>query len=105
MTQKEIPFEMLSESDLFVDGLYKGGVEGNLRAEVLSKLIPGCSNSGGFRIVYSKADRSKVAYVVLFTTLNEIEWPDYLDKETGVFRYYGDNRHPGRDLLDTPKGR
>lgn len=104
MTQKEIPFEMLSESDLFVDGLYKGGVEGNLRAEVFSKLIPGCSNSGGFRIVYSKADRSKVAYVVLFTTLNEIEWPDYLDKETGVFRYYGDNRHPGRDLLDTPKG-
>lgn len=27
--------------------------------------------------------------------MEELEWPDFLDEETGVFRYYGDNRQPG----------
>lgn len=27
----------------------------------------------------------------------------FLDEETGIFRYYGDNRSPGRPLLDTPR--
>ena len=35
--------------------------------------------------------------------MEELEWPDYLDKETGIFRYYGDNRKPGRTLTDTKK--
>ena len=26
-----------------------------------------------------------------------------LDEETGIFRYYGDNRNPGKALLDTPR--
>ena len=35
--------------------------------------------------------------------MEELEWPDYLDEETGIFRYYGDNREPGRELNDTKK--
>ena len=35
--------------------------------------------------------------------MEELEWPDYLDEETGIFRYYGDNREPGRELTDTKK--
>lgn len=35
--------------------------------------------------------------------MEEFEWPDYLDEETGIFRYYGDNREPGRELTDTKK--
>lgn len=31
------------------------------------------------------------AYVVLYTSMQELAWPDYLDEETGIFRYYGDN--------------
>lgn len=100
---KVIPFSDLEKSDLFVDDLFKGGTQhGNMRDEALSKLIPGCSNSGGFRIVRPKNDKNKIAYVVLYTTMSKIEWPDYLDRETGVFRYYGDNKTGGA-LLDTPK--
>jgi Restriction endonuclease AspBHI N-terminal len=29
------------------------------------------------------------------------DWPDSLDRETGVFTYYGDNKKPGRELHDT----
>lgn len=36
--------------------------------------------------------------------MSELEWPDYLDEETGVFRYYGDNRKPGRAITDTKQG-
>ena len=43
------------------------------------------------------------AYVVLYTSMEELAWPDFLDEETGIFRYYGDNRNPGRALLDTPR--
>ena len=31
--------------------------------------------------------------------MNELEWPDFLDVETGLFRYYGDNRTAGADYL------
>ncbi len=102
MPSSEIPFPELASSDLFIDCVYKGGADMDLRSEVLSKLLPGCSNSGGFRKVLTR-DKSKVAYVVLFTTQNELEWPDYLNEETGIFRYYGDNREPGRQLTETQK--
>lgn len=35
--------------------------------------------------------------------MEELEWPDHLEEETGIFRYYGDNREPGRLLTDTKK--
>ena len=43
------------------------------------------------------------AYVVLYTSMQELAWPDYLDEETGIFRYYGDNRTSGKTILDTPR--
>lgn len=33
--------------------------------------------------------------------MSELEWPDYLDEETGIFRYFGDNRKPGREITNT----
>ena len=45
----EIPFEELASSNLVVDTVYKGGIVSGKGSEVLSKLLPGCSNSGGFR--------------------------------------------------------
>lgn len=33
--------------------------------------------------------------------MSELEWPDNIDEETGVFRYYGDNRKPGTEIIDT----
>lgn len=98
-----IPFEKLESADLVVDTTYKGGTIAGKGSEVLSKLLPNCSNSGGFRKVMRKDDSRLPAYVVLYTSMQELAWPDYLDEETGVFRYYGDNRTPGRALLDTPR--
>lgn len=39
----------------------------------------------------------------MYTSMQELAWPDYLDEEMGIFRYYGDNRNPGRAILDTPR--
>ena len=33
--------------------------------------------------------------------MEELEWLDFLDEETGVFRYYGDNGQPGNDMRNT----
>ena len=103
MGQKEIPFEALEYSDLYIDCIYKGGKAPNMSAEPFHKLIPGCENAGGFRKKLREDGSGKYAYVVLYTSMEELEWPDYLDEETGIFRYYGDNRQPGRALTDTKK--
>lgn len=99
----EVEFERLGTSDLMIDAVYKGGKANGKGSEVLSKLMPGCSNSGGFRKVMRKDGSGLPAYVVLYTSMQELAWPDFLDEETGVFRYYGDNRSPGKTILDTPR--
>ncbi len=99
----EVAFEELGNAELVVDTVYKGGKVSGKGSEVLSKLLPGCSNSGGFRKVLRKDGSGLPAYVVLYTSMQELAWPDYLDEETGIFRYYGDNRSPGKTILDTPR--
>ena len=99
----EVQFSDLDKADLMIDAIYKGGTTPNISAEPFHKLIPGCENSGGFRKKLREDGSGKYAYVVLYTSMEELEWPDYLDEETGIFRYYGDNREPGRELTDTKK--
>lgn len=99
----QVPFSQLKDADLVVDTIYQGGSVSGKGSEVLSKLLPGCSNSGGFRKVLRKDGTGLPAYVVLYTSMVELAWPDFLDEETGIFRYYGDNRNPGKSLLDTPR--
>ncbi len=41
---------------------------------------------------------------MLYSTLDDPDWPDRIDLELGYFIYYGDNKEPGHDLLATPKG-
>jgi hypothetical protein len=36
--------------------------------------------------------------------MDEPEWPDHLDPETGLFTYFGDNRKPGRAINETAVG-
>lgn len=100
----EIKFEDLEHADLIIDAIYKGGTSGNVGDDPLSKLFPKLGNMSGFRKVKRKDNPSKFSYVVLYTSMNELEWPDYLDEETGVFRYYGDNRKPGRPITQTKQG-
>lgn len=90
----------LGTVDLIVDALYrgyktpKGGV-----TDPLVQLV-GVSRHGGFRY---RGTASKPTLLVLTSNLTEPDWPDELDCTTGRFVYYGDNRHPGRQLHDTPR--
>jgi hypothetical protein len=54
---------------------------------------------GGFRKRGEVAGRLHL--LVLTSSLADPDWPDSLDRETGVFTYYGDNKQPGRELHDT----
>ena len=69
--------------------------------EVVSRLLPGISNSGGFR---KRAGEGDPQIVVLYSTGAEGEWPDSWDEDSNHFTYYGDNRKPGNEIHSTPRG-
>jgi Restriction endonuclease AspBHI N-terminal/Restriction endonuclease len=89
----------LRHADLMVDKVYEGGRSGNASDDPLPHLI-GVSNQGGFRYIGSKG---APRLAVLTTTLRNLDWPDSLDPETGIFSYFGDNKKPGHELHDTPR--
>lgn len=97
-----VSFNHLSSADLVVDRVYDGGTVGNAGDDPLARLLP-VGNQGGFRYKGSPR-RGTVQLAVLYTTAAELDWPDSLDVQTGVFTYYGDNRSPGRELHDTQRG-
>lgn len=94
----EVAFEDLQNADLQIGCVYKGGMAPNLSSDPLSHLFP-CGNAGGFRRVNRRDGSRLPAYVILYTSMEELEWPDFLDEKTGVFRYYGDNRKPGNNNI------
>ena len=96
-------FAGLASAPLVVDAVYEGGATGTKADDPLARLVPGAGNSGGFRPVGSKLNDTLRA-VVLYTSGTHPDWPDALDRETGLFTYFGDNRKPGKSLLDTPRG-
>lgn len=99
-----IEFDKLKGTDLIIDAVYKGGTSGHTGDDPLSKIFPKLGNMSGFRKVKRQDGSGKLAYVVLYTSMSELEWPDYLDVETGIFRYYGDNRKAGNELTKTKQG-
>lgn len=104
LNQTVFEYNSLKSAPLAVDAIYKGGNQGNLAAEPLHILMPGVGNQGGFRPANLSRASLDCSYVVIFTSGKELEWPDYLDTKTGVFRYYGDNRRPGSSLHETKRG-
>ncbi|MBZ9716846.1 restriction endonuclease [Mesorhizobium sp. AD1-1] len=95
---KVVPVDQLSSSDLHVDAIYQGGRKGNAGDDPLPTLMR-VDSQGGFR--YRGKVKGKLEMLVLMTSMNDADWPDDLDAETGIFTYYGDNKKPGRDLHDT----
>lgn len=71
----KVHFDSLNTADLVVDTVYEGGKVNGKGSEVLSKLMLGCSNSGGFRKVMRRDGSGLPAYVVLYTSMSELEWP------------------------------
>jgi len=62
------------------------------------------SNSGSHFFAFEElANADLIPDAVLTTTLTDPDWPDSIDRESGIFTYYGDNKKPGRDLHDTPR--
>lgn len=98
---KVFPFSSLRTADLVIDAVYEGGTKGNTADDVLGKLILGAGNQGGFRAVGS---RDAPRLVILYSSMDDPDWPDFIDVYTGVFTYFGDNKKPGHDLHDTPRG-
>lgn len=101
-----IPFDNLGNSDLFVDAIYEGGITSDLSSEALSKLAH-VGNTGGFRKCRKVVDGKKindVAYVCIYTTGEELEWRDEIDRTLGRFTYWGDNRKPGNPIDKTSLG-
>lgn len=91
--------ETLQEAtELIVDNIYAGGRKGNHSDDALQHL--GVGNQGGFRY---KGSIDKPDLIVLYSNKKDLDWPDELDKETGIYTYYGDNKKPGKDLHDTEK--
>ena len=92
--------EQLHQVNLIVDAVYAGYK--TERGGIADPLVPlvGVSRQGGFRY---RGTKDNPTLLVLTSNLAEPEWPDQLDETTGTFVYYGDNRHPGRLLHDTPR--
>lgn len=88
------------ELDLVVDEIYEGGNHGNINDDVISKLMK-VGNAKGIRAKNTLNSRKK-AYIVLYTSNEEIDWPDLLYPETGKFKYYGDNKTHGFKIDSKP---
>lgn len=100
----EIRFDDLKNADLIIDCIYKSGPKSGYKGEPLHILLPKCGTASGFRKVSRKDNKKEMAYVVLFSTQAVKEWPDSLDNETGIFKYYGDNRDPDKEITNTKQG-
>ena len=102
MLVERVPFAELATADLVIDRVYEGGKLGHAGDDAIGKLLP-VGNQGGFRFKGSVA-QGTVRLVVLYTSGAEVDWPDRIEPTTGDFTYYGDNRKPGKDLHQTPRG-
>jgi hypothetical protein len=99
LRERVVSFDELCHADLRVGWTYEGGSQGNAGDDPISKLM-GCGNQGGFRIRGSVVEGS-VRFCILYSSLQEPDWPDSLDISAGQFTYYGDNRTPGKRLHET----
>ncbi|MBV8502118.1 MAG: M2 family metallopeptidase [Paucibacter sp.] len=94
-----VGFPDLANADLLIDATYQGGRAGNSGDDPLNPLLK-VSLMGGFRY---RGSLDALKLVVLTTTMSDPDWPDEIDRETGIFTYYGDNKKPGRALHETPR--
>lgn len=90
--------------DLVIDREYTGKQTGpGQLSDPLNELLA-VSSRGGFRFRGSSKSANGLDLVVLTTRFNDPDWPDEIDHENGRFIYFGDNKHPGRGLHNTPRG-
>lgn len=85
---KIINYEDITKQEYInIDTIYKNG-----GFQDAMSLLMKVKNGGGFRECKGKK------YYVIHSTKNDVDWPDYLDSEIGLYTYYGDNKSPGYEL-------
>lgn len=97
-----VKFKDLPTADLVVNELYESGTSKTLADEPISKILR-VGNMGGFRIAKKKGALMP-HLVVLFSTGEEVEWPDEIDWQAGRFTYWGDNREGMQEIEKTKPG-
>lgn len=102
LSVRTFPFETLRSADLVVDATYEGdAAQKHMGADPLGPLT-GTGNQGGFGRL---GPPGPAEARLLYTSLNERDWPDAIGEENGLFVYYGDNRKPGIELHDPRAGK
>ena len=91
----------LSRTDLTIDEVYGGSRKGNASDDPLPKLL-GVDSGAGFRHLGRRPSVDTLKLLVLKSNLNDPDWPDNLDTESGLFTYYGDNKSVS-DIHETPR--
>lgn len=97
---------------LQVDRIYRNTNNPNHPEDVFNRFFrfrdqKGINNTSGFRAkckAGGSTDIEDCAFCVLVTNFGEVEWPDTVDLERGLFTYYGDNRRLGGELHQTAVG-
>lgn len=96
---KFVTFENLKNVSLKPRYIYKGGKQGNISDDPFNALL-NVGNAAGMRP--KKNINGNLAYIVLITNpSNHEEYPDKLNKDLNILTYFGDQRIPERDYLDT----
>lgn len=98
-----VAFRSVATAPLMLDAVYSGGASKNVGDDPLARMFPGAGNQGGFRPIGGRR-LGKCRALLIYTSGKETDWPDQMDLQRGTLTYYGDNRHPGRDLHDTKRG-
>ncbi|MDX8289118.1 HNH endonuclease [Metabacillus indicus] len=106
----EISFERLSISDLVPGYIYKSGDSKKyFNNEVVSKIfqfpdVKGIGNQSGIRrtmIEKNTEYKNEEAFIVLINTKKDSDWRNSYDTDTRTLTYYGDNKNPDKDYLNT----
>ena len=89
----------MKTASLIPGHIYMGGTSGNAGDDPISKLL-NVGNACGIRSKKNK--ENELAYISLVTNpINQKNYPDFLDNETKILTYYGDQKTPGKHYLDT----
>src|SRR5258708_909961 len=102
----------LVPTELRVDASYRNTNDWTHPQDVFNKFFrfsdgKGINNTSGFRPKSKNEGSTNIlncAFCILVTTFGETEWPDTLDRQNGIFTYYGDNRSPEKQIAKTNLG-
>lgn len=74
----------LNTVNLIVDEVYGGSRRGNASDDPLPELL-GVDSGAGFRHLGQRPNVNTLKLVVLKSSLTDLNWPDSLDRERGIF--------------------